>query len=65
MLVEMEDPELGPIVAPGIVPRLSETPGEARWTGPWSLGCHNAEVYGGLLGLADGELASLAEEGVI
>jgi formyl-CoA transferase len=65
MLVEMEDAELGTIVAPGVVPRLSETPGEARWPGSWQLGCHNAEVYGGLLGLAAGELRGLAEEGVI
>lgn len=65
MLVEMEDPDLGTIVAPGVVPRLSETPGEARWTGSWRLGCHNREIYGGLLGLADDELAALAEAGVI
>jgi formyl-CoA transferase len=65
LLVEMADPELGTIVSPGVVPRLSETPGELRWTGPWGLGSHNTEVYGGLLGLADGELRSLAEEGVI
>jgi formyl-CoA transferase len=65
LLVEMADPELGAIVAPGVVPRLSATPGELRWTGPWALGRHNMEIYGGLLGLADGELRSLAEEGVI
>lgn len=65
MLVEMEDPDLGTIVAPGVVPRLSETPGEARWTGSWRLGCHNREIYGGLLGLADDELAALTEAGVI
>ena len=65
LLVEMSDPELGAIVAPGVVPRLSETPGELRWTGPWQLGSHNAEIYGGLLGLTDGELRRLAEEGVI
>ena len=65
LLVQMTDPELGTIVSPGVVPRLSETPGVLRWTGPWALGSHNREVYGGLLGLADGELRSLAEEGVI
>ena len=65
LLVEMDDPELGTIVTPGVVPRLSETPGEVRWTGPWQLGSHNAEVYGGLLGLAGDELRALAEEGVI
>jgi crotonobetainyl-CoA:carnitine CoA-transferase CaiB-like acyl-CoA transferase len=65
LLVEMEDPELGTIVSPGVVPRLSETPGELRWTGPWALGRHNTEVYGGLLGLGGRDLRSLAEEGVI
>jgi crotonobetainyl-CoA:carnitine CoA-transferase CaiB-like acyl-CoA transferase len=65
MLIEMEDPELGPLLAPGIVPKLSGTPGEARWTGPWPLGSHNREVYSGLLGIGDAELAELAEEGVI
>jgi crotonobetainyl-CoA:carnitine CoA-transferase CaiB-like acyl-CoA transferase len=65
MLLEMEDPELGKVVAPGIVPKLSRTPGEARWAGPWPLGCHNGEVYSGLLGLDDRELAELSEAGVI
>jgi crotonobetainyl-CoA:carnitine CoA-transferase CaiB-like acyl-CoA transferase len=65
MLIEMEDPELGPLLAPGIVPKLSETPGEARWTGPWHLGSHNREVYCGLLGLDEAELVQLGEEGVI
>lgn len=65
MLVEMQDPELGTIVAPGVVPRLSETPGEIHWTGSWQLGCHNREIYGGLLGLAERDLAALVEEGVV
>ena len=65
MLVEMGDPELGTIVGPGVVPKLSETPGEPRWTGPWRLGQHNRDVYGGLLGLAETELLALAGEGVV
>ncbi len=65
LLVKMDDPELGTIVAPGVVPRLSETPGEARWTGSWRLGCDNAEVYGDLLGLGEAEQRALAESGVI
>ncbi len=32
---------------PGIVPKLSETPGETRWVGP-ELGEHNAEILGAL-----------------
>ena len=35
------------ITLPGIVPKLSETPGEMRWTGP-ALGEHTAEVLAGL-----------------
>ncbi len=65
MLVEMRDPELGAIVTPGVIPKLSGTPGEAVWTGPWKLGCHNKDVYGGLLGLDDTELAALGAEGVL
>jgi len=65
MLVEMHDPELGTIVTPGVVPKLSETPGETHWTGSWQLGCHNQEVYGGIVGLTEGDLAALAEEGVL
>jgi formyl-CoA transferase len=64
MLVEMQDPELGTIVMPGVVPKLSETPGEASWTGSWQVGYHNRDVYGGLLGLTETELLALAEEGV-
>lgn len=36
-----------PITLPGIVPRLSETPGETRWVGP-ALGEHTAEILGSL-----------------
>ncbi len=65
MLIRMQDPELGELMAPGIVPKLSATPGAARFTGSWQLGSHNDEVYGGLLGLSEEERAGLAEEGVI
>jgi crotonobetainyl-CoA:carnitine CoA-transferase CaiB-like acyl-CoA transferase len=65
MLIEMEDPELGELAAPGIVPKLSETPGAAAFTGAWELGERNAEVYGDLLGLSAAEIAELGEEGVI
>ena len=35
MLVEHLDPEFGPYVGPGIVPKFSETPGAVRWSGTW------------------------------
>jgi len=65
MLIQMQDPELGPLTAPGVVPKLSRTPGQARFTGAWELGAHNGEVYGGLLGLSGDELAELEAEGVV
>jgi formyl-CoA transferase len=49
---------------PAVVPKLSETPGEARWLGP-ALGEHNDEVYAGLLGLDAGRMAALREAKVI
>ena len=63
-IVEMPHKTMGSIKMPGIFPVFSETPGEVKWAGP-ELGEHNAEVYGELLGLQDGELAELKEKGVI
>ena len=48
---------------PGIVPKLSETPGGTRWIGP-ELGAHTAEVLGGL-GYSAEQQADLKRRGVI
>ena len=53
-----------PLKIPAMVPHLSATPGSTDWPGP-TIGAHNREVYGGLLGYTDAELASLRQEGVI
>jgi crotonobetainyl-CoA:carnitine CoA-transferase CaiB-like acyl-CoA transferase len=65
MLVPHEDPEFGEYIGPGVVPKFSETPGAVRWSATWEEGSHNREVYGGLLGLGDDEIAALREEGVL
>ena len=65
MLLEHVDPEFGPYIGPGIVPKLSRTPGSVRWSATWEQGSHNDEVYGGLLGLSEEEQSALHEEGVI
>ncbi len=65
MLVKHMDPEFGEFFGPGIVPKFSETPGEVRWSATWEEGSHNRDVYGGLLGLSDDELASLEGDGVL
>ncbi len=63
-IVEVDDPILGPTRMPGVVPRLSDSPGRVERLAP-SLGEHNEEVYGELLGLDATELAALSAEGVI
>ncbi|MGH2856469.1 MAG: CaiB/BaiF CoA transferase family protein [Solirubrobacteraceae bacterium] len=65
MLIPHVDPEFGEYIGPGIVPKLSETPGEVRWSATWEEGSHNQEVYGELLGMAPDELAELREEDVL
>jgi formyl-CoA transferase len=65
MLLKHEDPEFGEYIGPGITPKFSETPGGVRWSATWEPGSHNAEIYGGLLGLSDADLAVLKEEGVL
>jgi crotonobetainyl-CoA:carnitine CoA-transferase CaiB-like acyl-CoA transferase len=62
-VITVDDPELGPVKMQNVLFRLSETPGEVRWSGP-TLGEHNEEVYGGL-GIGKQELAELSEEGVL
>jgi len=65
MLIEHEDPEFGSFVGPGIVPKFSDTPGRVRWSGTWEEGSHNAEIYGGLLGLSEEEQAELKADGIL
>lgn len=63
MIQELRLPGGKPLQVPGIVPRLSATPGETRWLGP-KLGEHTAEVLSGL-GYSRDELAGLKQRGVI
>lgn len=66
MLVEHQDERSGrTVLGPGVVPVLSESPGAVRSAGPARPGQHNDEIYRDLLGLSAGELADLAEEGVL
>jgi crotonobetainyl-CoA:carnitine CoA-transferase CaiB-like acyl-CoA transferase len=65
MLLEHVDPEFGPYIGPGVVPKLTRTPGAVRWSAAWEMGSHNDEVYGELVGLDEDERASLREAGVI
>jgi succinyl-CoA--D-citramalate CoA-transferase len=63
-IVTVEDPEIGPFPMQNVVPRLSETPGEVRWTGP-KLGQHNDEVFKEVLGMEEEDLDGLRERGIV
>ncbi|MCB9440155.1 MAG: CoA transferase [Mycolicibacterium sp.] len=66
MIVDHWDERVGRnIKGPGVVPVLSESPGSVRTAGPPRPGSHNDEIYRGLLGRDDAEIAALAEEGVL
>ena len=43
---------------PAIMPKLSSTPGKTTWPGA-TIGEHNQEILGGILGLSDEEIADL------
>lgn len=63
-LVTVDDPRVGAITIPNVIPRLSKTPGELRSLGP-DLGSHNEEIYCGLLGFTADELAALKRKGIV
>src|ERR1700749_273249 len=62
--IKMTDSRIGELAVPDVIPRLSQTPGEIRWLGE-GLGSANDDIYRGLLGLRDDELAQMREAGVI
>ena len=53
-----------PLNIPAIIPLLARTPGKTDWPGP-TLGAHNDEVFGELLGLDADSIADLKAAGVI
>jgi formyl-CoA transferase len=63
-IATVNDPELGDVRMPNVLPSLSETPGSIRSSAP-RLGEHNRDVYHGLLGLSETEIDALRQEGTI
>lgn len=63
-IVDVPSEQHGTLPQPGVVPRLSRTPGHVKHRAP-TLGEHNQEVYGGMLGISDDELEQLSTDGVI
>jgi len=63
MFLSAKLPDGRPFRMPGIVPKLSETPGEVRWVGP-ALGEHNEQVLAEL-GYSADQIAALRQAGAI
>ncbi|CRM46296.1 CaiB/BaiF CoA transferase family protein [Pseudomonas sp. 58 R 12] len=63
MLLTAELPGGVSVKMPGIVPKLSETPGGVNWQGP-TLGQHTDEILGSM-GLAGADIQRLKRSGVV
>ena len=63
-LLRFVDPEAGEIVIPGVIPKLSKTPGRVKHLGP-PIGNGIDSIYGDLLGMSASEITVLKEKGVI
>ncbi|MBK5001416.1 CoA transferase [Pseudomonas sp. S31] len=63
MLLDSQLPDGTAVRMPGIVPKLSATPGRVDWQGP-ALGEHTDALLGGL-GMDAGQIAQLRAQGVV
>jgi crotonobetainyl-CoA:carnitine CoA-transferase CaiB-like acyl-CoA transferase len=64
MIARLPHPKLGEMIAPGVVIKMSDTPGAVRTLGP-ELGQHTDEVLTSLLGMTGEELSELRATQVI
>lgn len=63
-ILRVEDPRIGEIAIPNVVPTLTGTPGAVRWLGP-TLGEHTETAYAEWLGLTPDQVADLRSRGVV
>jgi len=64
-IISMATEVAGALAMPGVVPRLTLTPGEVHAPGPITPGEDNEKIYGERLGLDSAELARLRGRGII
>jgi succinyl-CoA:(S)-malate CoA-transferase subunit B len=63
-MIEIDDPVMGKLKMPAIVPRMSSGLGRVERLAP-SLGQHNDDIYRDFLGFSPEKLAALKDDGVI
>ncbi|NVM56169.1 MAG: CoA transferase, partial [Candidatus Helarchaeota archaeon] len=64
MVEEIQTKKFGTIKVPGILIKLSESPGSIRTPAP-DLGEHNREILKDLCGFSDEKIAELKKKGII
>ena len=64
MLIEVDDPDFGPMLMHNVMWRMSESPGAIRFTGR-APGADTDSILGDELGYSAAEIAVLRDEGVI
>ena len=64
-IIEVETERYGRLKMQGAFPKMSATPSSVRSPAPSVVGQHNAEIYGGLLGMEAQELDKLKTTGAI
>ena len=64
MVREVQDPLVGPVLHPGIVPHFPDAPGQVRWTGE-EIGAEGDEIARSLLGYDAARIAELRSAGVL
>lgn len=64
-IVEVETERFGKLKMQNAFPRLSATPSGIRRPAPSTIGQHNAEVFGDVLGMTEAEIAALEERGIV
>jgi crotonobetainyl-CoA:carnitine CoA-transferase CaiB-like acyl-CoA transferase len=64
MIIEVPAEGLGTLPQPGVIPKLSRTPGRVTHAGA-AMGRHTDEILSGVLGMSADEIAQLRAEKVI